>query len=171
VSVQVVAATNRNLRQEADQAQFRPDLYYPLSVFVVPVPPLRDRRDDIEPLARHFLQFYAAKLRKRLRGMDPAFLQQLRDYDWRGNVRELKNVLERAVILADDEVLTTDTLPPEFQGPPALPEAEDSRSLRAVEQRQIRLVLRETGGNKTEAARQLGIGLKTLYRKIQESGL
>jgi DNA-binding NtrC family response regulator len=171
VNVRVVAATNRNLREEADQGQFRPDLYYRLSVFVVPVPPLSARRDDIEPLARHFLQLYAAKLRKRLRGMDPNFLQQLREYDWRGNVRELKNVLERAVILADDELLTADTLPPEFQGPLMAPAAKESRSLRAMEQRQIRLVLRETGGNKTEAARQLGIGLKTLYRKIQEYGL
>ncbi|GAB3243703.1 sigma-54 dependent transcriptional regulator [Hymenobacter seoulensis] len=171
VNVRLVAATNRNLRQEADQGHFRSDLYYRLSVFVVPVPPLSARRDDIEPLARHFLQFYAAKLRKRLRGMDSDFLQQLRCYDWRGNVRELKNVLERAVILADEELLTADTLPPEFQDLPTAAEGEDGRSLRAVEKRQIRLILRETAGNKTEAARQLGIGLKTLYRKIQEYDL
>ena len=170
-NVRLVAATNRNLRHEADQGHFRADLYYRLSVFVVSVPPLNARREDIEPLARHFLQLYAAKLRKRLRGMDADFLALLRHYDWRGNVRELKNVLERAVILADDELLTPDTLPAEFQHLPASEEAPDSRSLRAMEKRQIRQVLQETAGNKTEAARVLGIGLKTLYRKLQEYGL
>ncbi|WP_210521856.1 sigma-54-dependent transcriptional regulator [Hymenobacter terricola] len=172
VNVRLVAATNRNLRQEADQGHFRADLYYRLSVFVVAVPPLNARRDDIEPLAQYFLHFYAAKLGKRLTGMEPEFLQQLLRHDWRGNVRELKNVLERAVILADEQTLTTDTLPAELQTWTATGTNEDdSRSLQAMEKRQIRLVLGETAGNKTEAARQLGIGVKTLYRKIQEYGL
>ena len=173
VNVRLVAATNRNLRQEADQGHFRADLYYRLSVFVVTVPPLNARRDDIEPLAHHFLRLYAAKLRKRLTGMDAEFLQALLHYDWRGNVRELKNVLERAVILADEEVLTVDTLPAEFQSLPFPVAAADAtgRSLRGVEKRQIELVLQETTGNKAEAARQLGISVKTLYRKILEYGL
>ena len=173
VNVRLVAATNRNLRQEADQGHFRADLYYRLSVFVVAVPPLNARRDDIEPLAHHFLRLYAAKLRKRLTGMDAEFLQALLHYDWRGNVRELKNVLERAVILADEEVLTVDTLPAEFQSLPFPVAAADAtgRSLRGVEKRQIELVLQETTGNKAEAARQLGISVKTLYRKILEYGL
>jgi len=173
VNVRLVAATNRNLRQEADQGHFRADLYYRLSVFVVAVPPLNARRDDIEPLAYHFLRLYAAKLRKRLTGMDAEFLQALLHYDWRGNVRELKNVLERAVILADEEVLTVDTLPAEFQSMPFPSAAADAmgRSLRGVEKRQIELVLQETTGNKAEAARQLGISVKTLYRKILEYGL
>ena len=173
VNVRLVAATNRNLRQEADQGHFRADLYYRLSVFVVAVPPLNARRDDIEPLASHFLQLYAGKLRKRLTGMDPEFVHLLLHYDWRGNVRELKNVLERAVILADEETLTVDTLPAEFHAIPALvAEADTSnRSLRGVEKRQIELVLQETSGNKAEAARQLGISVKTLYRKILEYAL
>ena len=173
VNVRLVAATNRNLRQEADQGHFRADLYYRLSVFVVAVPPLNARRDDIEPLAHHFLRLYAAKLRKRLTGMDAEFLQALLHYDWRGNVRELKNVLERAVILADEEVLTVDTLPAEFQSLPFPAAAADAtgRSLRGVEKRQIELVLQETTGNKAEAARQLGISVKTLYRKLLEYGL
>ena len=174
VNVRLVAATNRNLRQEADQGHFRADLYYRLSVFGVTVPPLNARPDDIEPLATHFLHLYAAKLRKRLTGMDPEFVQLLRHYDWRGNVRELKNVLERAVILADEETLTVDTLPAEFQRvSSAAVEADanaNSRSLRGVEKRQIELVLQETAGNKAEAARQLGISVKTLYRKILEYG-
>jgi len=172
-NVRLVAATNRNLRAEADQGHFRADLYYRLSVFVVPVPPLQARREDIQPLAEYFLHFYAAKLRKRLRGLDAEFLRLLRAYDWRGNVRELKNVLERAVILADEEELTADTLPPEFQAL-AVANADEpasGRSLWAVEKRQIQLVMQEVAGNKTEAARQLGIGVKTLYRKLQEYGL
>ncbi|AMJ67761.1 sigma-54-dependent transcriptional regulator [Hymenobacter sp. PAMC 26628] len=173
VNVRIVAATNRNLKQEADQGHFRPDLYYRLSIFVVPVPPLNARRDDIEPLATHFLQLYAAKLRKRLTGMDPEFVQLLLHYDWRGNVRELKNVLERAVILADEEILTVDTLPAEFQAVPFAATEPDpaGRSLRGVEKRQVELVLQETAGNKAEAARQLGISVKTLYRKILEYAL
>ena len=171
-NVRLIAATNRNLRAEADLGHFRADLYYRLSVFVVPVPPLNARREDIEPLANYFLQVYAAKLRKRLRGMDADFLRLLRGYDWRGNVRELKNVLERAVILADEEVLTPDTLPAEFQlQAPEPADATAGRSLWAMEKRQIQLVLQEVAGNKTEAARQLGIGVKTLYRKLQEYGL
>jgi DNA-binding NtrC family response regulator len=123
-------------------------------------------------LAEYFLHFYAAKLRKRLRGMDADFLRLLRGYDWRGNVRELKNVLERAVILADEEMLTPDTLPAEFQMlAPEPADAATGRSLWAVEKRQIQLVMQEVAGNKTEAARQLGIGVKTLYRKLQEYGL
>ncbi|MDF7814345.1 sigma-54 dependent transcriptional regulator [Hymenobacter sp. YC55] len=173
VNVRIVAATNRNLRQEAEAGHFRPDLYYRLAVFTVAVPALNARREDIAPLAEYFLHFYAAKLRKRLRGMDPEVLAQLRRHDWRGNVRELKNVLERAAILADTDTLTVDDLPTEFQyfaTEPVADEASD-KTLRTLEKRQIRVVLQETGGNKMEAARQLGIGTKTLYRKIQEYGL
>ncbi|UYZ64742.1 sigma-54-dependent transcriptional regulator [Hymenobacter weizhouensis] len=173
VDVRIVAATNRNLRQEAAEGHFRPDLYYRLSVFTVPVPGLNERRADIEPLAQYFLQFYAAKLRRRLRGLDAAALRELQRYDWKGNVRELKNVLERAVILADGDTLTVDDLPAElhyFTPDAGLDEAAD-KSLRTMEKRQIRQVLHDTGGNKMEAARQLGIGTKTLYRKIQEYGL
>ncbi|UOG76367.1 sigma-54 dependent transcriptional regulator [Hymenobacter tibetensis] len=173
VNVRIVAATNRNLRQEAEEGHFRPDLYYRLAVFTVAVPPLNARREDIEPLATHFLHFYAAKLRKRLRGMEPQVLTQLQRHDWRGNVRELKNVLERAAILADTDTLTVDDLPTEFQYFAAEPVADEAsdKTLRTLEKRQIRAVLQETGGNKMEAARQLGIGTKTLYRKIQEYGL
>ena len=173
VDVRIVAATNRNLREEAEAGNFRPDLYYRLAVFTVPVPGLNERRDDVPELANYFLQFFAAKLRRRLRGLEPEALEQLRRHDWRGNVRELKNVLERAAILADGDTLTVDDLPPEFHHflpAPGLDEATD-RTLRSLEKRQIRQVLHDTGGNKMEAARQLGIGTKTLYRKIQEYGL
>ncbi|MDO7873969.1 sigma-54 dependent transcriptional regulator [Hymenobacter sp. ASUV-10] len=173
IDVRIVAATNRNLRQEAEAGHFRPDLYYRLAVFTVPVPGLNERRDDVPVLAQHFLQLFSSQLRRRLRGFEPEVLAQLRAHDWRGNVRELKNVLERAAILADGDLLTLDDLPPEFHHLPPAPSLDEAhdRSLRALEKRQIRQVLLDTGGNKMEAARQLGIGTKTLYRKIQEYGL
>ncbi|GAB3826847.1 sigma-54 dependent transcriptional regulator [Hymenobacter jeollabukensis] len=170
VDVRLVAATNRNLKQEAANGQFRPDLYYRLAVFTIPVPPLKERPEDVQPLAEHFLQLFAAKLRKRLQGFDAECLRRLQRYDWPGNVRELKNVLERAAILTDDAVLTTDDLPFELQSPAPTDDAND-QSLRTVEKRQILRLLQQTQGNKTEAARQLGIGVKTLYRKLQEYGL
>lgn len=177
VNLRLVAATNRDLKQEAGAGHFRPDLYYRLSVFTIQVPPLRARPTDVPVLARHFLDVFAAKLRKRLPGLTSECLHCLTAYPWPGNVRELKNVLERAAILAPDgQSLTPDDLPPEFQqqattpgGGPALLDPAD-RSLRAVEARHIRQVLADAGGNKTEAARQLGIGLTTLYRKVQEYG-
>lgn len=174
VNVRLVAATNRNLQQEAAAGQFRPDLYYRLAVFTVPVPGLNERRADVPILAEYFLKFFAAKLGSPLRGLEPEALEQLRRHDWRGNVRELRNVLERAVILADGELLTTDDLPTEFhhfRPDPATPADADDRTLRTMEKHQIAKVLHETGGNKMEAARQLGIGTKTLYRKIQEYGI
>lgn len=173
VNVRLIAATNRNLRLEAAEGRFRPDLYYRLSVFTLAVPSLKARSADVAPLARHFLQFFAAKLRKRLPGLEEEALLLLSRYDWPGNVRELKNVLERAAILAPDgQTLTPDDLPPEFQHLPTADVGnENDKSLRGLEKRQIRLILLETGGNKMEAARQLGIGVKTLYRKIQEYGL
>ena len=135
--VRIVAATNRNLRQEAEAGNFRPDLYYRLAVFTVPVPGLNERRDDVPELADYFLQFFAAKLRRRLRGLGPDVLAQFRAHDWRGNVRELKNVLERAAILADGGTLTVDDLPSEFHHilpAPGLDEATD-RTLRTQEKR------------------------------------
>ena len=182
VDVRLVAATNRDLRAEADAGHFRPDLYYRLSVFSLNVPPLRARPADVPALARHFLTVFAAKLKKRLPGLTDDCLLRLTRYPWPGNVRELKNVLERAAILApDNQPLTSDDLPPEFQIDPTAPAAHLlqpvgtdptlDRTLRAVEARHIQHVLRACLGNKTEAARQLGIGLTTLYRKVQEFGV
>ena len=170
VNVRLVAATNRHLQHEAEVGHFRPDLYYRLSVFKLPLPALRDRPADIPELARFFLQRYAAKITRRITAMDEAFLQKLREYPWQGNIRELKNVVERAVILADGPTLTVDLLPPEFQYPAPAP-ARSETALSTIERQHIAQVLRQTHGNKTEAARLLQIGLTTLYRKIQEYGL
>ena len=172
VNVRLVAATNRNLKQEATEGRFRPDLYYRLSVFTIEVPPLSARAADVPALAAHFLAQFAAKLGKRLPGLDADALARLQAYPWPGNVRELRNVLERAAILAaDNQPLTSDDLPAEFHYLPATPLSPTDRSLRALEARHIAEVLREAAGNKTEAARQLGIGVKTLYRKLEEYGL
>ncbi len=175
VDVRLLAATNRDLRAEARAGHFRPDLYYRLAVFTIAVPALRERPADVAPLARHFVRLLAAKLGKRLPGLDDEALACLGRYPWPGNVRELRNVLERAAILApDNQPLTADDLPPEFQHPAGLapPDPADptDQRLRTVEARHIGAVLRATGGNKTEAARQLGIGVKTLYRKLEEYG-
>jgi DNA-binding NtrC family response regulator len=171
VDVRLVAATNRNLKQEAAQGNFRPDLYYRLSVFTIVVPPLADRRTDVPLLAAFFLQHFAARLAKRLPGFEPETLDLLQRYPWPGNVRELKNVLERAAILAPaGELLAPAYLPDEFHGVAARPAADDE-SLRGLEARHIQRLMGELLGNKPEVAKRLGIGLTTLYRKLQEYGV
>jgi two-component system NtrC family response regulator len=171
VDVRLVAATNRNLKQEAAQGNFRPDLYYRLSVFTIVVPPLSDRRTDVPLLAAFFLQHFAARLSKRLPGFEPETLELLQRYPWPGNVRELKNVLERAAILAPvGQPLAAVYLPDEFHASGPRPAAGDE-SLRALEARHIHKLMGELLGNKPEVAKKLGIGLTTLYRKLQEYGL
>jgi two-component system NtrC family response regulator len=167
VNLRLVAATNRNLRQEAAEGRFRPDLYYRLSVFTLAVPPLRARAADVQPLAEFFLHYFAARLGKRIPGLAPECLPLLLRYEWPGNVRELKNVLERAAILAPaGEPLAPDFLPDELHAPVALDAGDDS--LRALEARHISRLMAELGGNKPEVAKRLGIGLTTLYRKLEE---
>ncbi|WP_460938136.1 sigma-54-dependent transcriptional regulator [Spirosoma humi] len=173
--VRVIAATNRGLETEANVGRFRLDLYYRLSVFQIELPPLRSRRDDISDLANQFARQEAAKIGKRDVRLNPIFIQKLQSHGWKGNIRELKNVIERAVILADlpgqgPVELTPDLLPYEMQER-IVSSDPLSLDLATVEQQHIRRVLRQTNGNKTETARLLGIGLTTLYRKLQEAGL
>jgi two-component system NtrC family response regulator len=168
VDVRIITATNSDLAKESDLGYFRNDLYYRLSVFRILLSPLRERIKDIEPLAEFFMGRFSAKTRKHILKMDADYLQKLESYSWKGNIRELKNVIERSVILSDDNVLQSTTLPPEIQffsqsGAPA-----SELSLAEMEKGHIRKVLNYTGGNKTEAARLLEIGLTTLYRKIEE---
>lgn len=170
--VRVIAATNRSLEQAASlnpasPDYFRLDLYYRLSVFTIELPPLRDRRDDIVGLAEEFARQDALKVGKRAIRFSPAFVAQLQQHDWKGNIRELKNVIERAVILADSPELTPDLLPFDHHSE-ALATDDPTLDLATVEQQHIRRVMRHTQGNKTEAARLLGIGLTTLYRKLDE---
>lgn len=171
--VRVVAATNRSLEQEVNTNHFRLDLYYRLSVFSVELPPLRDRRDDIPELADLFARQDAVKVGRRNIQLSPAFVQKLGQHPWKGNIRELKNVIERAVILANTRddgstELTPDLLPYEMQDGTTLTDPNTIVDLTTLEQQHIRRVLRHTNGNKAEAARLLGIGLTTLYRKLDE---
>ncbi len=170
--VRLISATNRDLSEEIEQGRFRADLYYRLAVFQIQLPSLRERRGDIALLVRHFLRYFAAKLNKPVRDYSPPCLQHLEAHSWKGNIRELRNIIERAVILCSGARLEVTDLPLELQiGNPQ--EAEPGMplsafSLAAAERVHIQKVLLHTGGNKTEAARLLGIGLTTLYRKIEQ---
>jgi len=169
VDVRIIAATNRDLQQVVEQGGFRDDLYYRLNVFTIPLPALRDRKKDIPLIADHYLHFFSRKGGKRIEGISKDFLDHLQQHEWKGNIRELKNIIERAVILADGPMLTVQNLPSELQitglraGGPL-----SAFDLASVEKLHIQRVLNHTRGNKTEAARLLNIGLTTLYRKIEE---
>lgn len=168
VDVRIIAATNRNLQDEIKEGKFREDLFYRLNVFSITLPALRERKKDIPLLAEHFLKVFAQKTNQRLEGMDKEFLAHLQQHDWKGNIRELKNVLERAVILADGPELTLLNLPLELQTTHVTPQTLSAFDLASVEKLHIQRVLNHTKGNKTETARLLNIGLTTLYRKIEE---
>ncbi len=133
------------------------------------MPPLRERRDDILPLARTFLVDAGARLGRKVSGFTPAAAQQLVRYDWPGNVRELENAVERAVVLARGHRIDVDDLPEEVGlALPGVAAAGSVRTLREIEREYIAAVLRANDGNRTRTARQLGIGAATLYRKIKE---
>ncbi len=170
VNVRIIAATNRHLQKDVEEGKFREDLYYRLNVFTISLPALDDRRQDIPLLADHFLRVFAEKTNPRIEGMDLLFIDQLQRHNWKGNIRELKNVMERAVILADGPMLTLKDLPLELQqsSPSSNNHELSAFSLASVEKLHIQRVLNHTKGNKTEAARLLNIGLTTLYRKIEE---
>lgn len=173
VNVRIVAATNRDLQQDVNEGKFREDLFYRLNVFTITLPSLNERKEDIPVLAQYFLQLFAKKADRRLEAMSRDFLSQLQHHLWKGNIRELKNVMERAVILADGPELTADNLPLEFHqaATPSSAPTLSAFSLASVEKLHIQRVLNHTKGNKTEAAKLLNIGLTTLYRKIEEYGL
>ncbi len=169
VNVRIIAATNRDLEAEMAQSHFRSDLFYRLSVFQIVLPPLRERVQDIPLLAEYFAQDAALKMNKKIGGIAPAYLKSLQQQPWKGNIRELKNVIERSVILNDNGTLDTDDLPYELRSVPAPADKIISAfSLEGVEKLHIQKVLNYTEGNKAEAARLLGIGIATLYRKIDE---
>ncbi len=168
VDVRIIAATNRNLQKEVNERKFREDLFYRLNVFTIELPALRDRKKDIPSLAEHFMKIFANKSQKKIEGMSKDFVEHLQQHDWKGNIRELKNVVERSVILANGSQLTIDSLPVELQTTNYKPQALSAFDLASMEKLHIQRVLNHTKGNKTEAARLLNIGLTTLYRKIEE---
>ncbi|WP_276480497.1 sigma-54-dependent transcriptional regulator [Paraflavitalea pollutisoli] len=171
VNVRIIAATNRHLQEEVDAGKFREDLYYRLNVFIISLPALRDRKKDIPALANYFMQVVARKSNQRITAMSTAFVEQLERHAWKGNIRELKNIIERSVIMSDGPELQLTDLPLELQQQPALGangHTLSAFSLASMEKLHIQRVLNHTHGNKTEAARLLDIGLTTLYRKIEE---
>lgn len=172
VRVRVIAATNRDLGEEIKKGNFREDLFYRLSVFQIHLPPLRERPEDIPLHIRAFVSAFADRMGKPVPTISPDYVQLLLRQPWHGNVRELRNCIERSLIIADGDVLTVDTLPAAMQRPvSAQDEGQDAFELSEVEKRHILKVLQYTGGNKTETSRLLGIGLTTLYRKIEAYGL
>lgn len=167
VNVRIIAATHRNLQHEIQAGHFRQDLFYRLSVFLIKLPALRERVMDIEALAKHFINLFSAKTNKKVKSFSPEFLEALKQHPFPGNIRELKNVIERAVILCNGNELTADLLPLDFQKPPVA-DSQSAFFLSSMERLHIQRVLNYTNGNKTETARLLGIAQATLYRKIEE---
>jgi two-component system NtrC family response regulator len=165
VNVRIIAATNRDLKTEAEAGKFRLDLFFRLSVFTIELPPLSHRREDILPIAMHYLAEFTAKVNKPEFTIDKEFSRLLTTHNWKGNIRELKNVMERVVILADGEVISPNLLPFEFH---TETRGADPLNMQDMEKQHIIKVLKYTRGNKTETSRLLGIGLTTLYRKIEK---
>ncbi|MFZ0281097.1 MAG: sigma-54 dependent transcriptional regulator, partial [Bacteroidales bacterium] len=171
VDVRIIAATNRDLQKEIEKGNFRQDLFYRISVFQIKLPALSERTIDIEPLAYHFLQLFATKSRKKIDNISHDCINKLKQHKWKGNTRELRNVIERCVILADGNEITAELLPIEIQNltesllvdPPFY-----NIDLNTIEKQHIKKVLDYTNGNKTRAAELLGIALTTLYRKLSE---
>jgi len=165
VNVRIIAATNRDLKKEAEEGRFRLDLFYRLSVFSIELPSLNERKADILLIAKHYLKQFAAKVNKPDFTMDEHFASLLINHSWKGNIRELKNVIERVVILTDSMVLSASLLPYEFHQDQV---AGEQMRMETVEKLHIIKVLKYTNNNKTETSRLLGIGLTTLYRKLEE---
>ena len=168
VDVRLIAATNKTLHEVVKQGGFREDLYYRLNVINIAVPPLRERKEDIPELAAHFIQKYSARMGKAVKRLSPEALETMHAYDWPGNIRELENDIERAVILSDEEKIG-----PEDLSVPIAPQARPSSSdmLEDIEKEHITRVLRETGGNKSRASEILGINRKTLHLKLKKYGI
>ncbi|CAI8906582.1 sigma-54-dependent transcriptional regulator [Chryseobacterium sp. IT-36CA2] len=164
----LIAATNRDLVEEIKQGNFREDLYFRLNVFEITLPALRERKEDLKAIAKHFIDIFSHKLHLSAVQVDPDYYKVLEKNDWKGNIRELRNAVERSLILMDNNILDVESLP--HYSEKAVPES-DSLSMRSLEKIHIQKVLQYTKGNKAEAARLLEIGIATLYRKLEEYGL
>jgi DNA-binding NtrC family response regulator len=172
VEARVLTATNKELAKEVEQGRFREDLYYRLNVVTIQVPALRERREDIPDLVEFLLAKHARALGKRVTGVTHATMQLLLACRWKGNVRELENALQRAVILGEDPLITPADLPPDLapvEGDPGLVD-DLNEAVRRFEKQHLERILRQTP-DKKEAARRLGMGLSSLYRKIAELGI
>ncbi|WP_205600664.1 MULTISPECIES: sigma-54 dependent transcriptional regulator [unclassified Flavobacterium] len=168
VDVRVIAATNRKLEEEIQKEHFRSDLFYRLAVFEIHLPSLRERKKDILLLADYYVNYFALQTNRKLLKLSKEYATALENNNWKGNIRELKNVIERSVILTDSDILQTDTLPADFLNEVGSTKALSSFSMANIEKKHIQKILQHTGGNKAETARLLEIGIATLYRKIEE---
>jgi DNA-binding NtrC family response regulator len=173
VDVRIIAATNKNLAEEVEKGNFREDLYYRLNVVGISIPPLRERTDDIPELVNHFVKLYNAQLNKQVQGVDEAVLNVFKDYEWKGNVRELENVIERAMILCDGGILRLEHFPQISSQKNFSEELHTGLkgSVRKFERDTILKALEMAGQDKNQAANILGMSLSTLYRKMAELGI
>lgn len=170
----IIAATNKDLENEVEEGYFREDLYYRLNVVEIALPTLQERKEDIPLLAHHFLKKYSQELNRPVKGITSEAMGALIAFEWKGQVRELENIIERAVLLGDDEFITLDDLPGSIRNSKG-DFNYDAGSLEVAvetfEKHHILSVLKRTDGNKTEAARLLGIDPSTLYRKMERMGI
>lgn len=172
VDVRIIAATHRNLREGVKNGTFREDLFYRISVFEIELPPLRERVSDIKDLVQHFSDKLSVKLNKKDMKFSDEYIAYLQQYNWKGNIRELKNVVERSIILTEGNLVLPETLPPEILKLHTDHESIPARfDLASAEEAHIKKVLSYTNGNKAETARLLSIALTTLYRKLSEYGI
>lgn len=178
IDVRVIAATNKNLEEEVTRGRFREDLFYRLNVIKIVLPPLRERKEDVSPLALHFIDKYSREMEKDIRGISPKALEVLESYHYPGNVRELENIIARCVALETSNVIRRETLPQPVGEVNSI-DIESSLSstasldslLNDIEKKMIEKSLRSTDGNKTEAAKLLGITLRSLRYRLAKHGL
>ena len=177
VDVMVISATNKDLSKEAIDGTFRKDLYYRLQVIPIEIKPLRERRDDIIPLIKHFINYFNKKFRKRVKSISPETEKLLLEYSWPGNVRELKNVVERVMLLGDGDILTTEYLPVEMtnkgskgKGAFIFKLPHEGVAIEEVEKDLLKQALDLTSYNQTKSAKKLGIGVDALRYKMKKHG-
>jgi len=172
VDVRILSATNRDLEKEIEEGNFREDLYYRLNIVELPLPALKTRRDDIPLLVDHFIHKYNKELKRNVLGADNETMKALINYEWKGEVRELENVIERAVLLCDTEYITLKDLPPNANIDCSTKYHDDLKlSVRNFERQHIMSILRRVEHDKNKCAEILNIGLSSLYRKIDELGI
>ena len=167
--VRVLSATNKNLEKEIEEGNFREDLYYRLNIIEIHLPPLSERRDDIPILVQHFITKYNQELKRKVIGVDNETMKVLINYQWKGEVRELENMIERAVLLCDSNCVTMNDLPPHAQTEISQVYPDELKAaVRNFEKQHITSILKRTENDKNKCAEILGIGLSSLYRKIDE---
>ncbi len=175
VDVRIISATNKDLEKEVEAKRFREDLFYRLNVLQIALPPLRERQEDIPLLAMHFLEQYSSRLNKRVTGISREAIESLEGHPWRGNVRELENAVERAVVMAKDSVLERDDFPLQAGAPLEIPgkerflkDTESMPSVDTLEKEALEMAIEKCSGNISMAAKKLGIGRDTIYRKMRK---